>query len=213
MFDDEIPAKVAKGETLKDYVSEMIPVWGSVSNWYWSIAFRHYLIDANAVVLTLPTNFDNNGNEYYKPVPQVFTSERILDYVQDQYYLLQSGDKVRYVANGYNYSDGVKYYYIAPDVIQAFEYYPLLNSISEVLNAVNILGYMPIRSMRGICTEQGEGYSLYESRIAGIVPYLNEAVREYSDLQAEVVQHIHSTMWTISPQPCKACRGSGMIPK
>jgi len=213
MFDEEVPSKVAKDETLKQYIEEGLPVWGSVSNWYWSIAFRHYLIDANAVILTLPTNFDNNGNEYYRPVPQVFTSDRIIDYVEGKYYVLQAADKVRYVADGYTYTDGVKYYIIQPDVIQAFEYKPRITTITEVMNIMNTIEYMPIRSIRGICTEQGEGYALYESRIQGVVPYLNEAVREYSDLQAEVVQHIHSTMWSISPQPCKSCRGAGMIPK
>ena len=32
------------------------------------------------------------------------------------------------------------------------------------------------------------------SCITAWFPYLNEAVREYSDMQLEVVQHIHSTL-------------------
>ncbi len=39
------------------------------------------------------------------------------------------------------------------------------------------------------------------------------AVREYSDLQAEIVQHIHSTMWAIQPQQCGRCKGVGEIPR
>lgn len=214
MFDDDIPSKIATGETLKDYISEGIPVWGSVSSWYWSIAFRHYLIDANAVVLTMPNNFQSQDNEYYKPVPLIFTSDRVIDYKEGEYYVLLSSDPVRYDESGTSYSDGRKYYVVQPDVIQAFEFKPrAINSFNEIMNVTNILGYMPVRSLRGICTEQGEGYALYESRIDGIVPMLNEAVREYSDLQAEVVQHIHSTMWTIQPQECKDCKGTGRIPK
>lgn len=214
MFDDEIPSKVAKGETLKDYISEGLPVWGSVSNWYWSIAFRHYLIDANAVVFTLPKNFDSQDNEYYKPVPTVFTSDKIIDYKEGMYYVLVTNDKIRYEESNTTFSDGAKFYVIQPDVIQAFNYYPFkTRQFEEVLNVVNTLGYMPIRSMRGICTEQGEGYAIYESRIDGIVPMLNEVLREYSDLQAEVVQHIHSTMWSMQPQHCKECKGRGSIPK
>ena len=213
MFDENVPSNVAKGETLKDYISEQIPVWGSISNWYWSIAFRHYLIDANAVILTLPNNFGSQDNVYYKPIPIIFTSDRVIDYKEGQYYVLQSSDPVRYQADGVTYSDGKKFYVIQPDTIQAFEYMPRKAAFNEVMNEVNILGYMPIRSLRGICTEQGEGYAIYESRIDGIVPMLNEAVREYSDLQAEVVQHIHSTMWTLQPQECKDCKGTGRIPK
>ena len=214
MFDDDTPSKIAKGETLKDYISEQIPIWGSVSAWFWSIAFRHYLIDANAVILTIPNNFQSSDNEYYKPVPLVFTSDRVIDYKEGEYYVLLSSDPVRYDEAGTTYSDGKKYYVVQPDVIQSFEYKPrATNPFNETLNVNNTLGYMPVRSLRGICTEQGEGYALYESRIEGIVPMLNEAVREYSDLQAEVVQHIHSTMWTLQPQECKDCKGTGRIPK
>jgi len=211
MFEDEVPSKVSKDETLKEYISERIPVWGSVSQWYWSIAFRHYLIDANAVVFTLPSNFDSQENEYYTPVPMVFTSDRIIDYREGEYYVLMTSDKIRYEESGSSFIDGMKFYVIQKDVIQAFHYYPYKAKFEEVLNVVNTLGYMPIRSMRGICTEQGEGFAIYESRIAGIVPMLNEVLREYSDLQAEVVQHIHSTMWSMQPQQCKECKGRGMM--
>ena len=214
MFDDETPAKVAKGETLKEYINNSIPVWGSISNWYWSIAFRHYLIDANAIVFTLPTNFDSQDNEYYKPVPVVFTSDRIIDYKEGEYYVLLTNDRIRYEESSTTFSDGAKFYVVQNDVIQAYHYYPYrTRQFEEVMNVPNTLGYMPIRSMRGICTEQGEGFAMYESRIAGIVPMLNEVLREYSDLQAEVVQHIHSTMWSIQPQQCKNCKGRGSIPK
>jgi hypothetical protein len=45
-----------------------------------------------------------------------------------------------------------------------------------------------------------------------MIPEMNEAAREYSDLQAEVVQHIHSTMWALQGKECKKCKGMGYIP-
>ena len=209
MFDEDLPAKIPKDESLKQYISEGIPRWGSIDAWYWGICFRTYLIDANAVVLTIPMNVDGENNEYYRPIPIIFTSDRIIDYKEGVYYILESSDKVRYVANGITYEDGRKYYVVQSDVVQAFHYLKMKDTIEEVMNIVNVTGYIPVRTLRGICTEQGEGYALYESRIAGIVPMLNEAVREYSDMQAEIVMHIHSTMWTIQPQSCKDCKGSG----
>ena len=209
MFDEDLPAKIPKDESLKQYISEGIPRWGSIDAWYWGICFRTYLIDANAVVLTIPLNVNSENNEYYKPIPIIFTSDRIIDYKEGVYYILESSDKVRYVANGITYEDGRKYYVVQSDVVQAFHYLKMKDTIEEVMNIVNVTGYIPVRTLRGICTEQGEGYALYESRIAGIVPMLNEAVREYSDMQAEIVMHIHSTMWTIQPQSCKDCKGSG----
>jgi hypothetical protein len=213
MFDEETPSKVAKGETLKDYIEEQIPLWGSLASWYWSIAFRHYLIDANSVVFTFPYNLESGDNEYYKPVPYVFTSDRIIDYKESSYYVLQSSDAVRYETGGATYEDGIRFWVVQPDVVQSFEYMPRKAEFRETINKPNPLGYMPVRTMRGVCIEQGEGYALFESRISGIVPMLDEVLREYSDLQAEIVQHIHSTMWTIQPQSCKDCKGVGMIPK
>ncbi len=213
LFDEEIPSRIPKEESLKEYISEGIARWGSVEAWYWSICFRHYLIDANAVVLTMPTNFDSQDNEYYTPMPIIFTSDRVIDYKEGEYYVLLSSDAIRYTEGDYTWDDGKKYYVVQNDVIQAFEYLPRIDKVTEVLNVVNVTGYIPVRSLRGICTEQGEGYALFESRIAGIVPMLNEAVREYSDMQAEIVMHIHSTMWTIQPQSCKDCKGRGSILK
>ena len=46
-----------------------------------------------------------------------------------------------------------------------------------------------------------------------MLPSLDEAAREYSDLQAEVVQHIHSNMWTIAGQDCPKCSGIGKVKK
>ncbi len=213
MFDDTVTLTMPDDETLKYYIENNIPEWGSVMSWYWGIAFRQYLIDANAMVLTLPTNFDAPDNEYLRPVPMVFTSESIIDYKRDEYYVLRSSANIRYTVDNAYYNDGVKYYVLQNDVIQIFEYYPRKDSIVEVMNQPNILGYMPLRTMRGICVDQGEDYAIYESRIMGIVPMLDEALREYSDMQAEVVQHIHSTMWSLQPQQCKDCKGRGQIPK
>ena len=42
---------------------------------------------------------------------------------------------------------------------------------------------------------------------------LDEAAREYSDMQAEVVQHIHSEKWIYSNVECKSCNGTGMLKK
>lgn len=212
MFDEETPSRIAKDETLKEYINNGIPVWGSVSQWYWSVAFRYYLIDANAVILTLPVNFDSQTNEYYRPIPTIYTSDRIIDYREGEFYVLLESDSYRYTESGDTFDDGMKFYILQNDTIQCFIYMPRSGKFNEVFNMPNMLGYLPVRSMRGICIEQTEDYTMFESRIYGIVPMLNEVLREYSDLQAEVVQHIHSTMWAMQPQQCKSCKGRGMIP-
>ena len=211
LYDGEVPARIPEMETLKQYTTYDIPHFGSLSNWYWSVAFRYYLIDANSWVLTLPMSWDSPDNEYYRPVPRVITSESVIDYREGEYFVILLNATERYEDENMNtWTDGMKFMVLTNDSIQEFEYAPYKRSaITELYNRPNELGYIPIRSMRGICIEQKEGYNLYESRIAGIVPMLDEAVREYSDMQAEIVQHIHSTMWTIQPQQCTRCKGIG----
>ena len=69
------------------------------------------------------------------------------------------------------------------------------------------LGYMPVVMLRGEIADPVNMVAV--SRLHGMVPYLNEAVREYSDMQLEVVQHIHSTLWTLQAAECKTCKGTG----
>jgi hypothetical protein len=44
-----------------------------------------------------------------------------------------------------------------------------------------------------------------------MLPFLDEAAREYSDLQAEIVQHIHSEKYFYTNTECPVCRGIGTI--
>ena len=210
-FPQDIPSFIAEDESPENYLMKMLPRNGSITNWMFSVAFKPYLIDANAVVLTMPINFDIQPNEYFKPYPKVFTSAQVIDYRINEFYLLQDAEMFSYEEDDYYYADGRRFYLIQPDIFQVFE--EKRGKVTEVFQFPNVLGYIPIRHMNGMVVQQGNHCSLYESRISGIVPMLNEAVREYSDLQAEIVQHIHSTMWSIQPQQCGRCRGLGEIPR
>lgn len=210
-FPTNIPAFIAEDEAPEKYLMKDLPRNGSITNWMFSVAFKPYLIDANAVVLTMPINYDIQENEYFKPYPKIFTSAQVIDYRINEFYLLQDAEMFSYEEDDYYYTNGRRFYLIQPDIFQVFE--EKNGKVSEVFQFPNVLGYIPIRHMNGMVVQQGNHCTLYESRISGIVPMLNEAVREYSDLQAEIVQHIHSTMWAIQPQQCGRCKGVGEIPR
>jgi hypothetical protein len=210
-FPTNIPAFIAENEAPERYIMRDLPRNGSITNWMFSVAFKPYLIDANAVVLTMPINYEIQENEYFKPYPRIFTSAQVIDYKINEFYLLQDGEELSYEEDDYYYTNGRRFFLIQPDVFQVFE--EKNGKISEVFQFPNVLGYIPVRHMNGMVVQQGNHCTLYESRISGIVPMLNEAVREYSDLQAEIVQHIHSTMWAIQPQQCGRCKGVGEIPR
>jgi hypothetical protein len=197
-FPNELPAVIAEDESPEKYLMYKMPRNGSITNWMFGVCFKQYLIDANAAVLTLPTNWEKQDNQYYEPYPMIFNSEDVLDYKEGLYYLLKEHDED-------------KYWVIQPDIIQIFEVKDY--AVREVFQMPNTLGYIPVRHLYGMIIENYKDRALYESRISGIVPKMNEALREYSDLQAEIVQHIHSTMWSMQPQQCGRCKGLGEIPK
>jgi hypothetical protein len=197
-FQNELPAVIAEDESPEKYLMYKMPRNGSITNWMFSVCFKQYLIDANAAVLTLPTNWEKQDNQYYEPYPMIFNSEDVLDYKEGLYYVLKEHDEDLY-------------WVIQPDIIQKFEVKDY--AVREVFQMVNTLGYIPVRHLYGMIIENYKDRALYESRISGIVPKMNEALREYSDLQAEIVQHIHSTMWSMQPQQCGRCKGLGEIPK
>lgn len=197
-FPNELPAVIAEEESPEKYLMYKMPRNGSITNWMFSVCFKQYLIDANAAVLTLPTNWEKQDNQYYEPYPMIFNSEDVLDYKEGLYYLLKEHDED-------------KYWMIQPDIIQIFEVKDY--AVREVFQMPNTLGYIPVRHLYGMIIENYKDRALYESRISGIVPKMNEALREYSDMQAEVVQIIHSTMWSMQPQQCGRCKGLGEIPK
>lgn len=197
-FPNELPAVIAEEESPEKYLMYKMPRNGSITNWMFSVCFKQYLIDANAAVLTLPTNWEKQDNQYYEPYPMIFNAEDVLDYKEGLYYLLKEHDED-------------KYWMIQPDIIQIFEVKDY--AVREVFQMPNALGYIPVRHLYGMIIENYKDRALYESRISGIVPKMNEALREYSDLQAEIVQHIHSTMWSMQPQQCGRCKGLGEIPK
>jgi hypothetical protein len=210
-FNNDIPAIINEEETPEKYLMYRFPRNSSITNWMFSVAFKQYLIDANAVVFTIPMNFEVQENEYYKPYPRIFCAENVLDYKENQFYLLKEEEKSTYVEGGEKYHNGIRYWYIQNDVIQLFE--RRNSGIYEIFQIENPLGYIPVRHMYGLIKEQYSDYALYESRISGIVPKMDEALREYSDMQSSIVQTMFPTMYSIQPQQCGRCKGYGEIPK
>ena len=211
-FDDTVvPPMIASEERPSKYLDDDFPKYGSLDNWYWSVAFNQYLMDANAFVMITPLNPMKMDNEYYQPYPMLFNSPQVLDYVEGQYGVFKSIETSTYRSGNRTYQGAVYYSVDALSIVK----YEQVNakgdfSATEFLHG---LGYLPLVRLNGMILKDGFGDALYTSRIHSVVPSLNEAAREWSDLQAEVVQHIHSTMWAIHGKECNSCRGTGSIPK
>jgi hypothetical protein len=120
-FPTNIPAFIAENEAPEKYLMKDLPRNGSITNWMFSVAFKPYLIDANAVVLTMPINYEIQENEYFKPYPRIFTSAQVIDYKINEFYLLQDGEELSYEEDDYYYTNGRRFFLIQPDIFQVFE--------------------------------------------------------------------------------------------
>jgi hypothetical protein len=68
---------------------------------------------------------------------------------------------------------------------------------------------LPVIKIGAVIAEADGSNFLYESRISGILPDFDEALREYSDLQAAKVLHIYPERWEFTQNECTDCKGTG----
>lgn len=207
----KIPASERTGETIEDYLMTDFPKYTSVTNWYFQVCLKHQLVDTNAKVFVKPVDFEVADNEYLKPYPFIFQSENVIDYEYKKYYVLKSDEQITYRVQSETYTNGERYYVVTDTNIQIFDQYSPDKKFKMSLNWVHNLGHIPVYDIKGVVCGETLYQTLYESKIMGMIPFLDEACREYSDQQAEVVQHVHSTLWAYQPHDCKKCKGTGEI--
>lgn len=214
-YPKEVNPKIAKDETLHEYMENDFPRYTSFTNWFFSVCFKQYLIDANAVSLIMPENIldSKNGyqvkeNQYLEPYPVIYNSHQILDYSQG-HYLLHSQEKNIYVKERTAYEGNIYYLVDNTTIYEIKEVDP--KPSYTITPYEHKLGIMPVVKLGGVVKKEMKNICLYKSRISPMIPELKEALREYSDLQAEIVQHVHSTLWTIAAQQCTTCGGAGKV--
>lgn len=206
-----VPPIIAQNEKPSYYLMYDFPRYTSLDNWFWSVCFNQYLMDAGAMVLVTPLNETKADNEYWKPFPTIFNSPAVLDYVPDQYAVFKSAEKSSYKSGNRTYQGEV---FISVDTVSYVKYEQIdAKGSFRATEYIHNLGELPVVRLNGMILKDGIGDALYTSRIHSMVPSLNEAAREYSDHQSEIVQHIHSTIWYINGKECNTCHGSGLIPK
>jgi len=200
---------IADGETLQDYCEVNYPQFSSITNWCFTELLKVNLLDANslcAVVLkVIPA-----ANEYPQPEIEVFTSEQIIDFVAGDYYILKSKDVVPVYASGQKAYNNSIYWAITTTHIIRYEQLAD-GTLSETLNYNHNIGVPPVQKVGGILDERKNNDIIQRSRIDSMVPFLDEASREYSDLQAEIVQHVYSEKFVYSNTECIQCQGLGKV--
>lgn len=200
---------IREGETLEDYCEKDFPYFESITNWIFSVALKRYLTDSNGVVLIMPLQNEIDETDFLQPYPVLFDCCDVVKYDHGDNALLNNPLGCMYVAKKGVIEKGKSFYYVDNFVIAKYNQVDAKGTMIPVDVFEHGLGMMPCFKLGGIvCETEGHNF-LYESRIAGILPELDEAVREYSDLQAAKVLHVYPEPWEFTQHECATCKGTG----
>jgi hypothetical protein len=200
---------IREGQTLEDCCEKDFPYFGSVTNWIFSVALKRYLTDSNGVVLIMPLENEIDETDYLQPYPVLFDCCDVVMFNHGESALLNNPLGCMYVAKKGVIEKGKSFYYVDPFVIAKYNQVDAKGTMIPVDVYEHGLGMMPCFKLGGIvCETEGHNF-LYESRIAGILPELDEALREYSDLQAAKVLHVYPEPWEFTQHECAICKGTG----
>ena len=202
--------KIREGESLEDYCEKDFPYFESVTNWIFSVALKKYLTDSNGVVLIMPLTTDVPETDFVKPYPILFDCCDVVMFNHGENALLNNPLGCMYVTKKGAMEKGKSFYYVDTFAITTYNQVDAKGTMMPSDPYIHGLGIIPCFKLGGIvCETEGHNF-LYESRIAGILPELDEALREYSDLQAAKVLHVYPERWEFTQQECSTCKGSGM---
>lgn len=213
---EAIPSVVAENETLERYCEQNYPQFTSLTNWAFAELLKRSLIDANGIVAVIMEQLPKSKSEYCKPVARFFGCEQIVEYVEDEYIVLKSKDTTTYYVETKNgkgrrmNTNGAIYYILTRNEFLKYEQVGTDKFDQKQIFHHNC-DRLPAWKVGGLYYARKNNDTIYESRLAGMVPDLDEAAREYSDLQAEIIQHIHSEKYAYTNSECTHCKGTGHV--
>jgi hypothetical protein len=201
---------IAQGEDLYTYMYKKFPTFQTVEKYATDVFLRQYLIDAGAIVVVKPLNLNKLENEYFKPMPEIINSEYVYEFIPGQLFIW-NGDENFYYKNGKTETKGEVVYALTDTHMYRYEQISIDGKYREAWAYQHDLMELPAFEIGSVVVEFTNQERHYETRVSGMIPALNECAREYSDAQAEMVQHVFSTMYTYETADCNVCKGSGMI--
>lgn len=198
------------GETLQEYIEQNYPIYDKLDSWLFDECLQNLLIDSNAICVLIPLAFNVKKNELIKPIPFIANSDEVLYYSENDYVVLISDKEVEVQEENFKKKYKV---HILSTQNEIVEYYIKDNQKGkeyvELNRLTHNLGELQAFRFRGVFYKNIDSDIVWKSPINSMVVHLDEAAREYSDLQAEKVLHIYSEKWQINTNTCKKCNGLG----
>ncbi len=201
--------RIPDDETLQNYCELKYPAFTSLTNWVFAVLLKKYLTDPNGIIFVHPKKYDIQETEFIQPICTFIESENILE-LNDDFILFVNKEGSTFTVRGKSY-EGKSFWYVTKTEIIRIDQ---INNKGDYAIAIEFpitFDYIPFVKLKSIVKDQISDTILYESRISGMIPELDEAAREYSDLQAAKVLHIYPERWEYSNKECTGCKGTGRI--
>lgn len=205
---------LSKTFSFEEYTTKKYPSFNSLLNWFFSFQLSRNCEDPNGVIAVFPLPKVNplDDAEMLRPFTTYFPSKRVIDFKEDHYAVLVSEEKSILTGQTENSASGVIYYMFDTD--SWCKCTQIGNKDDWKFNytiAQHNIGYLPCLKAGGIVEDFKGGEKLYDSFVGDCVPFWDEALRRYSDLQVQMVLHVHSEKWEIEDSPCKTCNETGTV--
>ncbi len=199
--------------TLEHYVEEELPKTASLEKWLFNVFLKTYLMDANAVVVTLPDyeDFieDPSGTttlDWARPYPQIIESEDLI-WEEEDFVITKVDDYV-----DINRKKWDQFLCITTQGLMLFRQ---INQYTydqpfQVFILPYEFGYLPACKVGNIIYEEEDGKLVYDSVLAPCLPAWNEVLFRTDDLNILWAMHALPQKWALKMSPCKTCNGTGI---
>jgi hypothetical protein len=219
---------------LGDYLERHFPYFGSVEDWAFQVALQRLLADPNAWVVVLPQGWLETPDltpspqsapipksaeagpdaqiHGPQPVPHLFGAADVVDSIPGQWLLVRTAEKSWIRRGETDHQAGEVYWALTPEALYRYEQTGQADSRTfRETRVAHPLGALPAFQLGGRVRDFQPTGVLYESFIQGVLPYWDEALRLYSDHQANLVMHVHPEKAVYLSQACPHCQGKGVV--
>ena len=207
---NETSFKIPEGETLEDYLTAYYPKFETLEKYMFDVWLREYLIDPNAVCAVFPGEAKEE-TEFKEPIAEIFNSCLVVFFKSEDFVILKNPLGTTFRDDQGTEHTGDSYYILTTTQYLKYDQYNVRRDFKLVSEIDHEIGYLPAWKLGGVLIKSLDGELLYESKISGMLPELDEAVREYSDLQAAVIMNIFPERWEMATAECGTCHGTGKI--
>lgn len=201
---------IPTGQTLYDYCEKNFPKDDSIENWAYKTLIKWMLVDPNAAICVMPLSFETEANELLRPYPHIIPCKSVLDYKEGEYCVFVSPYVVTLENDGKK-KDGKIIMVVTTDSYIELRQTDDDENPFEVIEHKHNVGHVPCWIMGGENKSPDYTAPFYDSFVSGMLPSLDSAAVDSSDLQAEKVLHLYSLMWAYQSQQCNQCQGVGNV--